>query len=420
MKRKLLCSFLSLFLVLSPTIFAPKAQAATCSARADSVKQSEGKSIPVPADSSDKSIAIEMNTTGISGKVSILFLAPGQSGDGRELFLSDRDRLAEFEPDASGKIVIPIVTNKNNNFFFSGPPEKDFFNSGDYTVFVVPPGDNNKNHAFPGCTPTITVADAGGGPDRYCSIELFADNDYTFPDTTVRFRVKEFDPLGSLDSVHRVVLRNNLGQRWNHDDQRYTTRFLLNDGVTIPEQLSTADYYIEVWEKMNPNMLDEGKSCTSNLIKIRTDDEGGGSAGCIKDSECADNDLKKYCIPDETGGNLHCDKYPESSISNPCQPKSGKAVPSSCKTAIGRIAIDPGGFMKSVLILVLSLGGGILLVFLIINGYKLMISQGDPEKIKEARESIVSAVAGLLFIIFSIAILQLITVDILGLPGFSP
>jgi hypothetical protein len=49
-----------------------------------------------------------------------------------------------------------------------------------------------------------------------------------------------------------------------------------------------------------------------------------------------------------------------------------------------------------------------------------MTSQGDPEKVKEARESITAAVAGLLVIIFSIVLLQLITVDILHLPGFKP
>ena len=47
-----------------------------------------------------------------------------------------------------------------------------------------------------------------------------------------------------------------------------------------------------------------------------------------------------------------------------------------------------------------------------------MTSQGNPEAVKAAQEMIVSAVTGLLFIIFSYVILQIIGADILGIPGF--
>ena len=80
------------------------------------------------------------------------------------------------------------------------------------------------------------------------------------------------------------------------------------------------------------------------------------------------------------------------------------------KTEITRI-----GFFRAVL----GLSGGILVVLIIINGYKLMASQGDPEKIKEAREGIIAAIAGILMIIFSLSLLTLLTRDILGLPGFK-
>jgi len=90
-----------------------------------------------------------------------------------------------------------------------------------------------------------------------------------------------------------------------------------------------------------------------------------------------------------------------------------------CRTAIGPINTDVAGFSKSILQLLLGLSGGILLVMIVINGYKIMTSQGDPEKIKDAREGVIAAIAGILLIIFSVSILQLITVDILGIPGFT-
>ena len=91
----------------------------------------------------------------------------------------------------------------------------------------------------------------------------------------------------------------------------------------------------------------------------------------------------------------------------------------TCRTAIGDFNTDPESFARSVLALFLSLAGGILLILIIINGYKFMTSQGDPEKIKDAREGIIAAIAGILLIIFALAILRLITVDIIGIPGFG-
>jgi hypothetical protein len=91
-----------------------------------------------------------------------------------------------------------------------------------------------------------------------------------------------------------------------------------------------------------------------------------------------------------------------------------------CDTAIGSFGFDPSEFAKSVLQTFLALGGVILLFMIILNGYRFMTSQGDPEKVKEAREGIISALSGLLLIILSIVILQFITIDLLHLPGFQP
>jgi hypothetical protein len=48
-----------------------------------------------------------------------------------------------------------------------------------------------------------------------------------------------------------------------------------------------------------------------------------------------------------------------------------------------------------------------------------MISQGNPEQVKGAREQLTAAIIGLLFIIFSLVILQIIGVNILKIPGFG-
>jgi len=88
-------------------------------------------------------------------------------------------------------------------------------------------------------------------------------------------------------------------------------------------------------------------------------------------------------------------------------------------TAIGPIDTDPAGFIKSVFGLLLGVAGGIAVVLIIISGYRLMASQGNPEQVQGAREMLTSAIVGLLFIIFSFVILQIIGVSILQIPGFG-
>ena len=94
----------------------------------------------------------------------------------------------------------------------------------------------------------------------------------------------------------------------------------------------------------------------------------------------------------------------------------------SCKTvatAIGNINTDASGFIKSIFSLVLGISGGIALIFIIISGYRIMASRGNPEALQGAQEQLTSAIIGLLFIIFSLVILQIIGVDILRIPGFG-
>ena len=128
-------------------------------------------------------------------------------------------------------------------------------------------------------------------------------------------------------------------------------------------------------------------------------------------------------------GDTSCDQTKNASLSSdeqiPAVPPPCKEFDESTKkclsvdTALGIISTDPASFVKSVFSIVLGLAGGIALILIIIAGYKFMVSRGNPEAVKGATEQLISAVIGLLFIIFSFVILQIVGVDILKIPGFE-
>lgn len=88
-------------------------------------------------------------------------------------------------------------------------------------------------------------------------------------------------------------------------------------------------------------------------------------------------------------------------------------------TGAGLIPTDPTGFIKWLFGFILGMGGGIALILIIYSGYKLMVSRGDPEKTKGAKETFTSALVGLVFLIFSMVILQVISGTLLHIPGLG-
>jgi hypothetical protein len=90
------------------------------------------------------------------------------------------------------------------------------------------------------------------------------------------------------------------------------------------------------------------------------------------------------------------------------------------KTGLGiDISTNPADFIQDVYGIILGISGGIALVLIIFSGYQMTTSRGVPEKLEAAREQLVSAIIGLIFIIIALAVIQIIGIDILRIPGFS-
>lgn len=88
-------------------------------------------------------------------------------------------------------------------------------------------------------------------------------------------------------------------------------------------------------------------------------------------------------------------------------------------TQLGDIDTDPQSLVRWILTRAVYVGGGIAFLLLFGGGFTLITSSGDPEKLNKGKETIISALTGLLFIIFSLFLLRFIGVDILQIPDIS-
>lgn len=94
---------------------------------------------------------------------------------------------------------------------------------------------------------------------------------------------------------------------------------------------------------------------------------------------------------------------------------------SGVQTALGCISTEATGvgFFGQLINIIIGISGGLALVMMLFGTFIVTTSAGMPDKLKEGQEILTSAIAGLLFIILSVFLLQFIGITVLGLPGFK-
>ncbi len=84
-------------------------------------------------------------------------------------------------------------------------------------------------------------------------------------------------------------------------------------------------------------------------------------------------------------------------------------------TAIGCIPTQIGPLVNTLVSSFIGLAGGIALILMLWGAVEMILSRGDANALKSGQGRFTSAILGLVFILFSIVLLRIIGVDILGL-----
>lgn len=122
---------------------------------------------------------------------------------------------------------------------------------------------------------------------------------------------------------------------------------------------------------------------------------------CPNQSECASTNLGQGTSNNVSSG-IFCGT-------------DGKSI----NTALGCISVTGTGFVTTLLNFGIGIAGGIAMLLIIFGGFQILTSAGNPERLNEGKELISSAITGLLMIIFSVFLLRIIGINILGIPSFS-
>lgn len=103
-------------------------------------------------------------------------------------------------------------------------------------------------------------------------------------------------------------------------------------------------------------------------------------------------------------------------IVDPLAPGSIAPPKDTVNTGLGILKTKPEDLVSTILTIAIGIAGGIAFLLIVYGGFRMAFSQGDPKAVQEARDIITSAIVGLILIVFSVFLLNLIGVDILGLP----
>jgi len=138
-------------------------------------------------------------------------------------------------------------------------------------------------------------------------------------------------------------------------------------------------------------------------------DLGNPGCICVQPTPIPFNKLKKMCANIKNAGEK-----------GECEACMGGDNEVNVWTSVGCVKSNVGSFIQDTLLgWGVGIAGGVSMLCIMYAAFMMQTSGGEAEKIKKAQQLMTSCITGLMIIIFSVFILQLIGVKILRIPWFG-
>ncbi len=397
-----------------------------------------------------KDITIDTNGKAVpGGEYNILLLKPDRYYRGIPIPIKLKDlsgKLRVFNADPDTKIVIPFYFDREGKTYSEesvNSAPKTGLGGGSFYIGVTDAGNStNKCQAIPDSTGAMEIevsfTPLPENPPSTNSCPLCPDG-YAW---NYQYNMCQKD----TDYKHSI-------ERVNCSSQG--SRCVAGEGYCEnPGTSEICKERLAVNSSCNPELKDPG-DCKDGLI-CQTQSDGSGKCyrpltgtgttcyKCRSSSEwdgtkcvgplatdpkaCIEPETREYCASGfSCSQGRGCITNPQDGdevekpqpLKTPCEKSLTGVVTGQCYgvfSGLGiRLPTNPLLLIPQILEVILGFAGAIVIILIIRSGYKLMFSQGNPEKVQEARDELTSAIVGLLFIIFSFVLLQFIVNDFLKL-----
>ncbi len=268
------------------------------------------------------------------------------------------------------------------------------------------------NNPGPGCT--VKVYQNRNGEQCYLNESqsaCFAD------DVAVIVEVSELKSISGTPWNDAVGLR--VGQGGAPGEAEGGSKQATNGKASltfVPNSSSGDDFFIQVEDRDDYNEL--FPNCEFTITT---------TPGCNKDQCEPETELEIGTAPASVAQEAFslCKQIPEEqaeqrSACEACTGGEGEFEGNEgVWTAIGCINREPRAILQKFITVGLGMSGGVALLTFLAAGFIFSTSQGDPKAYGKAKEMMTASIVGILFVIFSITILQFIGYEILKIPGFG-
>lgn len=240
-------------------------------------------------------------------------------------------------------------------------------------------------------------------PETQIRVQLTGVVDHLTGETwsgIVKIGIEKNLGVGSKLTEFNAQITNGNSQVWLPNFEQEPGNYQ----VTV-ESVYGGDNYCEIFFTINETSCSEN-SCIDEETYQTVNESTHSDPFVLCNQLPAGSEAQIECIECANGGS--------GGSENP-----GDAGRQGIWTAVGCINRDPTQIAQQLITVGLSIGGGVALLMILGAGFIFSTSQGDPKRTGDAKELMTAAITGLLFILFSVTILQFIGYSVLRIPGFG-